>query len=126
MKSDKVPKTWFRGIAAGPTQLYQERGQQFFTLFLSDKPDAAFAMMHENLQKVMPLEKLKALMADAAGKTGAMKSIKYLSEQVDPAGKLKILYTVECQKTATTASVKFEQAGLKCHLVAFNINENAE
>jgi hypothetical protein len=126
VKSDKIPKTWFKGIAAGPTQLYQDRGKQFLTLFLSDKPDDAFAMMHENLQKVMPLEKLKALMADAAGKAGAVKSIQYLSEQVDPAGKLKILYKVECQKTTTTASVKFEQAGLKCHLVAFNINEKEE
>ncbi len=121
VKSDKMPENWFTGPAG--TQLYGQRGKDFFTYFLTDKPDEAFKMMHKNLQAKVPPDKLKVMMADFAGKAGKLKSIAYKSETLisgdTPA--LKVVYTVESEKQKSTGTIKFQFDGLKGHLVAFNL-----
>jgi hypothetical protein len=127
--SDSIPKAWFHDLAPGQTAtaLYQERGKAFLTLFLSDKPDDAFAMMYESLQKAAPLEKLKAMSATISKELGPLKGIECQSERADGPGKLKILYRVQGEKAATLASVKFQHQGdeWKYYLVAFKFNEDA-
>ncbi|MFA6134082.1 MAG: hypothetical protein WC869_08720 [Phycisphaerae bacterium] len=118
--SDKIPNIWFTGPAG--TQLYQERGKVFLTDFLSNRPQEAFAMMHPALQQKMPLEQLTALVKTNSEKAGKVQSIVFKSESYDPVEDiLKITYTLECENARATPIVKFQFAGLKGHLIAFDI-----
>jgi len=123
--SAKIPEDWFKGPTS--TELYRERGKVFLTHFLSDRPDEAFKSMHKALQENAPLEKLKGMMAEVAGKAGALKSMSHKSESYDPASqKLEILYSVACEKAKLVMSAKFQFVGLKGHLVAFNFNSETD
>ena len=117
---------WLKLPAAGDRQLYRDRGKQFLTFFLTDKPEDASAMMHKSLRDAAPMEKLKKMMADVAAQTGAMKSVEYLSEEPGPSDDVKILYKVQGEKASTVASVKFQLDGMKLSLLAFKLNEKAE
>ena len=119
--SDKIPKGWFKGPAS--TELYRERGKEFLTHFLGGDPDKAFALMHENLQKKRPLDKLKSLAAAFQEKAGKLQSVAYSAEKADPAdpADLSISYKVTCEKASTTAAIRFQFAGWKGHLVAFDV-----
>jgi len=116
---------WFRDIAPEQSQFYRDRGQRFLTLFLTDKPDDAFGMMNDSLQKAAPLEKLKAMMATIAKQVGPMKSVECQSANAEGPGILKMLYQVRGEKGSTLASVKFEHDGMRYGLLGFNFNEKA-
>ena len=121
IKSDQLKTDAFPGPTS--TDLYRERGKEFLTLFLANKPDETFAMMHSALQKKVPLEKLKTMMAGVTGKAGPTKAITWQSEKLEPGEPLtlKLLYNVECEKAKTVASVEFQFIGFKGHLLAFNL-----
>jgi len=121
--SDSIPKDFFKGPAS--TDLYRRRGKEFLTLFLENKPDQAFEEMHPNLQKAVPLDKLKDMISKVASKAGALKSITYQSEDITPGDivKLGVTYKVECEKASTTALVEFQFVGLKGHLVSFDLTK---
>jgi hypothetical protein len=120
VKSDRIPESWFKGLPPDRTSLYRQRGEEFLTLFLAGKAEEAFGRMHESLQKIVPIEKLKAMMADTKARLGSMKSLEYQTQQVEPSGKLKIVYALSAEKGAQPVSVKFSFVGLKGHLVAFD------
>jgi hypothetical protein len=119
--SDKLGGDWFKGPT--DTTLYRQRGKECLTYLLGDKCEDAFKMMHENLQKKVPLDQLKAMMADFTGKAGKAKTVTYQSETLEPGGTLtlKVVYKVECEKANPTGTVEFQFDGLKGHLVAFNL-----
>jgi len=120
VKSDKLPDDWFAGPTG--TELYRERGKEFLTLFMSNKPDAAFNMMHPALKAKMPLDKLTKLVADNCSKAGKLRAVTYQSEKYDPKEQvLEVHYALECENASVVPLVKFEFVGLKGHLVAFNL-----
>jgi S1-C subfamily serine protease len=123
VKSDKLPSDWFTGPMK--TELYRERGKEFLTCFMSNKPDSAFNMMHPALKEKMPLDKLTKLVADNGAKAGKLRAVTYQSENYDPKEQiLEVRYVPECENTTAKPLVKFEFVGLKGHLVAFNLSGN--
>ena len=98
----------FRACPTGRTALYRQRGEKFLRLFLHGQADPAFAMMHENLQKIVPMEKLKEMMAETAAKAGTVKTLDLQVGEVEPSGKLKIVYELDAEKASGPVSVKFE------------------
>lgn len=118
--SDRIPDGWFKGLPESKTALYRQRGEKFLRLFLDEQADPAFAMMHESLQKVVPLERLRKRMADTVAQTGTVEGLAYASEEVGPSGKLKIVYRLEAQKVSRPISVQFSFLGMKGRLVAFD------
>jgi hypothetical protein len=113
IRSDKIGDDWFKG----PTDstFYRERGQQFLTHFLNGEAEQAFSMMHESLQKAMPLEKLKTLMTGVTAKAGRLQSIAHTEDRFDASKgqRLKVLYQVKCANSQTTAQIDFQFVGLK-------------
>jgi len=123
VKSDKLPDDWFTGPAG--TELYRQRGKEFLTRFMSNQPDAAFSMMHPALKEKMPLDQLTKLVVDNCAKAGKLRAVTYQSENYDPKKQiLEVRYTLECENAGVKPLVKFEFAGLKGHLVAFNLSED--
>ena len=120
IESEKL-KDWFTGPAS--TELYRERGKEFLTAFLGGEPDKAFARMHESLQKLAPIEKLKTMAAGILANAGRLQSVAYSAEKAEPGDPyaLTISYKVACERTSTTATAKFQFVGMKGHLVAFNV-----
>jgi hypothetical protein len=121
VESDQVPPDWFKGPA--DSKLYRQRGEQFLKHFLNNEPEQAFAMMHEALQKELPLEALRTMIESVQQKAGGLKSLEYLSDRFDntEGQTLKVLYQVDCEDAQTTAEVDFRFIGLKGHLIAFNM-----
>ena len=123
VKSDKLPDNWFVGPLG--TELYQKRGKEFLTHFMSNQPDQAFAMMHPALQKKLPLEKLKELVDQNCSKAGNLQAVNYVSENYDPDERILVVrYDLECENAKAKPTVKFEFVGLKGHLIAFNLAGN--
>jgi hypothetical protein len=121
VKSDKLPGDWFTGPTG--TELYRERGKEFLTRFMSNQPDAAFSMMHAALKDKMPLDTLTKLVVDNCSKAGKLRAVTYQSENYDPKGQiLEVRYALECENARAKPLVKFEFAGLKGHLVAFDLS----
>ena len=121
IRSDKIRDDWFKGPA--DATLYRERGQKFLTHFLNGEGEQAFSMMHEALQKQMPLAKFNTLMAGITAKAGKLQSITHTEDRFDTSEgqRLKVFYLVECANARTTAQVDFQFVGLKGHLVAFDL-----
>ena len=119
VKSDKIPVAWFKGPVG--TELYRERGKEFLTKLLGGQVEDAFKMMHENLQKEIPLDKLQPAVAKTVEKVGKVKSVTFESESMDPAReyRLDILYKIECDKAPVKGGVQFQFVGLKMSLLAF-------
>lgn len=117
-------KDWFEGPAS--TEIYRTRGAEFLGHVLRNEPDAASAMMHPALREVLPLDKLKEMIANLSA-AGPLKAVEYHADNVEPDGghNLTVLYRVACENNETLASVTFQFVGLKGHLVAFNLNEEA-
>jgi hypothetical protein len=123
VKSEKLPNDWFTGPMG--TELYRERGKEFLTRFMSNKPDAAFSMMHPALKDKMPLDKLTKLSAENCSKAGKLRAVTYQSENYDPKEQiLEVHYALECENASVKPLVKFEFVGLKGHMVAFNLAGN--
>jgi hypothetical protein len=123
--TDDTSEGWFHDLTPDQTQLYRDRGKEFLTFFLTDKPEDAFKMMHASLQEEAPLDKLKPMMASVAKELGAVKSVEYQSQEGEGVGKLKIFYKVSGEKSSTVASVRFQHEDMKYHLLAFKFNEKA-
>ena len=118
-------------MANGPadTALYRERGQEVLNKLLTAQIDAAFAMMHDSMQKALLQQ--KAVLAGVAQKAGGLKSITYKSETLQPASgtdspTLTVLYDVVCDKAATVASVNFQFSPFKGHIVAYNLTAGGQ
>ncbi len=124
---ENFPKDWLKRLP--DTALYRRRGTEFLTLFLQNKPDETFRMMHASLQHQMPAEKLKALMAGITAKAGTLNSVTFDSENLAPepgGARLKTVYKVACEKASTAAVVEFKFMGMKGHLLAFDLTGKPE
>jgi len=119
--TELLPIDWFKGPASN--DLYRKQAEKLIRLLLTNQPDKAFAMMHESLQKEMPLEKLRALMARITKNVGAVKVIQFKSDQnlQGDVFKLKVLYDVECENGKTVATVVFIFKDMKGHILAFDL-----
>jgi len=114
-------KDWF--VKPTDTSFYRDKAKQFLQYLITDKLEDASAMMHPNLRKSMPLDKLKAAMPAVIQRFGALKSLSYDSEKYTPGAipRLELFYKLTCEKGPTPAVVGFQFAGMKAHLVSFNI-----
>lgn len=123
IESDQLGDKWFQGPAN--TRFYQERGKQLLTHLASGDPAQAHAMMHEALQKAVPLEKLKQNVASLRDKAGALQSVAFEREEFDDKDgqRLKVFYKVQCQKKPLAGMVQFRFIGLKGHVLAFDLAE---
>jgi hypothetical protein len=123
VESDTL-KDWFQGPSS--TELYRRRGAEFLGHVLRGEPDAASAMMHPALRDVLPLEKLKQMIANISA-AGPLQAIEYHAENMNPGDghHLTVFYRVACENDETLASVTFQFVGLKGHLVAFNLDDQS-
>jgi len=121
VESETIPDDWFNGPADSDT--YRQKGAKFLQHFLRDESDAAQAMMHPALQKLVPLEKLKTMTADVGARTGKLDTVSYQSESFETGEDqvLTITYDLACEKQTTTATVKFQFVDMKGHLLAFDV-----
>jgi hypothetical protein len=105
------------------TALYRERGQQFLTHLVSGDPAQAFAMMHEELKKAVPLEKLEKSVPAVREQGGPLQSITWEKDELDASHgqRLKVFYKVQMAKQAKQGMVAFQFRGFKGHLVAFEL-----
>ena len=122
VKSDQLGN-WLTDPPA-ETTLYRTRGQECLTKILSNQIDAAFAMMHESLQKQLPQQ--KPAITGLAQKIGALKSVTYKSEQAakaqgDKPATLTIIYDVACQNAQLRGTVEFGFLPFKGHILAYNL-----
>jgi hypothetical protein len=109
--------------APANNDFYRERGQQFLTHLAGGDLALAFAMMHPELQKAVPLEKLKASTTALREQGGPLQSVVWEKEQAEAADgqRLKLFYKVQLAKQAKTGMVTFQFHGLKGHLLAFEL-----
>lgn len=119
--TELLPADWFKGPASN--ELYREQAEKLIRLLLTDQPDEAFAMMFENLQEQMPLEKLRPLTARISKNAGPVKVVRFKSDQnlQGDVFKLKVLFDVECEKASTVATVVFIFKDMKGHILAFDL-----
>ena len=124
LESDQVTLDWLKD--PGVADLCKTRAQEFLTSFLTGKADEAHAMMHAVLQDQLPPEKLTTMIANVAGKAGAMKSVAFDSlKYVHPKGKsftLLLYYKVVCANDSTTALVTFQFKDMAAHLNSFDLS----
>jgi hypothetical protein len=105
------------------TSLYEARGKAFLEAILSGRPDDGHAMMHENLQKEVPAEKLRQMMDTALGRVGKLKSVEFDSKELEvgKSPKLRLYYRVANERGSTKSVVLFQFVGLKGHLIMFDL-----
>ena len=118
--SDLVGEGWFGDDF--DTSLYRERGKEFLEKLFNGQIEEASAMMHEEAQAGVPLEKLEGQMAELASSGGALKSVTQQSEELTlgASPRLEIRYLVTAEKGKAISMVKFQFIGLKGHIVHFN------
>ena len=123
INSDKISGDWFQGVS--DTKLYRDRGEQFIRKFFAKDLAGTTAMMHEELRKQAPEEKLKSMTESVADAAGPLKSVKFLKEKftTDDGQRLLIDYEVEGEKAKIAFTVKFTFAGLKGQLLGFDFQE---
>ena len=119
--SDQLTDGWFQGPS--DSQLYRQRGERFLTHFLSDEQEPAYAMMHEALQKQVPMDTLQEMIRRATADAGRLKSLSYQSESFDTSDgeRLRLRYRVACENQEMDAEVNFQFLGMKGHLMGFNV-----
>ncbi len=123
VKPENMREDWF---AAGPTdtKLYRQRGEALLRMVASGKAEDAHAMMHASLRKEVSLDKLKQMQATVAETFGAVRGMKFEREEFNgQAGKLRVRFSVECEKAPAAGDVLFEFVGLKGHILGFNLNK---
>ena len=121
IESERIGKDWFK---AGPADavLYLGRGQTFLDAFAGGRTKDAFAMMHAELQKQVPADKLQAMADQVAQAFGKVQSLKPARDEFDPTAQtLCVYYRAECEKTPAEADVLFRFLGLKGHILGFNM-----
>lgn len=121
--SEQLGDNWFHGPA--DKKFYHERGQRLLTHMAQGQPDQAFGMMHEALQKAMPLEKLRKTIATLREKTGPLKSLAWESDKWDEKDGqcLDVHYRADFEKKPMAGMVQFRFLGLKGHIQAFNLSD---
>ncbi|HWA98735.1 MAG TPA: hypothetical protein VG713_09595 [Pirellulales bacterium] len=126
VKSDKIPEDWFHGPSE--TTIYRERAERFIRLFFDRDVSGAAAMMHEDLRRELPDDKLKSMIDDVAGKAGAIQSVTYQNETftADRGQLLTLKYQMVCEQAALTASIEFRFIGMKGHLWGFDFKSTDE
>jgi hypothetical protein len=121
VESPQIPSGWFQGPKS--SGLYRQRGEEFLRLFLAGDADAAFAAMHPALQKAVPHEQLKEMIARVTSNAGQLKSVDFQTERLD-AGELptlRIFYAIECEDTQLSGEVDFQFEGMQGSILAFDI-----
>ncbi|MBA4020074.1 MAG: hypothetical protein C0483_23145 [Pirellula sp.] len=123
INSDKIKGDWFQGFS--DTKLYRDRGEEFIRKFFSKDLAGATPMMHEELRKQAPDDKLKSMMEAVADAAGPVKSVKFLKEKftTDDGQRLLIDYEVVGEKAKVAFTVKFTFVGLKGQLLGFDFQE---
>lgn len=120
--SDKIPDNWIKDIQ--DTEMYRAEGAAFLKVLLEGEHEMAYDLQHETLQKVMTLEKLKAIGVDAKANVGKVKTVTWKSERFDiqpEKYKLRIRYKVVCEKESTDAVVDFQFLKMEARIVAFDL-----
>lgn len=120
IKSDKIGDDWFKGPA--DSTLYRNRGEQFLQRFFAKDLAAAAGMMHENLHKELPDDKLSAMVDQVVGRAGSLRNVTFRDEKLVTGDEqlLVLNYRIECEKENLIATAEFRFIGLKGHLWGFN------
>jgi len=116
--SERIPKGW-TPIPAD-TRYWREKGKEFLAAYSGDRAEEAFRMMHPDLQKIMPLERLRKHTAFALEKAGRLLSVEFLSEEkVHPSGKVIALrYELRYENLTREVRLRYGFQGLKGYLIA--------
>lgn len=115
-----LPAGWFTGPAE--SDLYQTRSRVFLNTFLQGRGKKTRELMHEVLQGMASNKTLKDQLAWVKGYSGEIQNIKYLSEDIQIKGndqRLTVTFLAEGTEANMEATVSFQFAGLKGHLVAY-------
>ena len=122
--SDRIPDDWFQGPA--DTAIYRRRGEEFLKKLLGGEVEAAYAMMHENLRQQMPLDQLNTSIPEFLGKVGSLKAVNCQSDSYSSEGgqRLKVIYSLDCEKSPATAEVEFQFVGMKGHILGFDVQSS--
>ncbi|MBI4558629.1 MAG: hypothetical protein HY706_13700 [Candidatus Hydrogenedentes bacterium] len=113
---------WFRQLA--DTAMYRDTGRRCLELMISGQEAEAHAMMHPNLQQVLPLEKVQATMAGLGPELGPLENVTFETEEFRPGEEpiLAVSYIIQCEKKKMQGNLKFEFVGLKGHLTAVDLS----
>jgi hypothetical protein len=105
-------------------ELYHERAKQFLTFLAQGDAPKASAMMHEELRKSMPLEKLKKDVARLREKSGVLKSLAWLKDEFEakPAPHLKVYYRADFDKLDMDGMVDFGFIDFQGHIQGFELS----
>lgn len=122
VQSPQIGDNWFKGPA--DATLYRQRAKAFLSALGEGKAKTAFDMMHPNLQKEMPLEKLTELSAAIAKALGTVTAVPCKSDTfgiVDGEQALTLLCEIQGANGILDARVRFKFIGLRGHLLGFNV-----
>lgn len=121
VEDDALGTDWLDGL---DTTFYRNRGESFYKEIGEKQIEAAHQSMHENLQAVLPLDKLKLQLAAFFEKHGLIEKITFLAEKYTP-GKLPelaIWYKITTSKSGDLpAAIRFKFIGMKGHIIEFAI-----
>ncbi len=120
--SDLIAPGWFKSLPN--TDLYRKQGEEFLRFALEGQPDKAFAMMHPALQTKMPLDALRPGLEKLLAETGKLQSLALEKEDFQSGAEgqsLKLFYKLGMEKGPAFGVVEYKFAGLKGHLMAFNV-----
>lgn len=116
LASERIPNGW--SPLPTDTQFWREQGREFLTAYVEGDAEKAYSMMHPNLQKKAPLERLRKDTALARREAGKLLAVQFVSEEkAHPSGKaIRIRYRLKCEKLTRDMVLSFEFAGLKGYL----------
>ena len=118
LASARIPKGW--SPLPTDTQFWRDRGREFLTAYTEADAEKAYSMMHPDLQKKAPLERLRKDTAHARREAGKLLAVLFVSEEkADPSGKaIRIRYRLKCENLTKDVLLRFEFVGLKGHLTS--------
>lgn len=105
--------------------LYRERASEFLRALVDGRDEAAYSMMHPELQKVMPLAAIGKTMQSVRAEIGAWESVEYENDTgysvEDGLPTLRMVGLIRGTQAKAKAMVKFQFPGLRGELLGFEI-----
>ena len=131
--SSLVDDDWYQQ----PTneKLYVDRAKRFLTAFVDGELQTAFDLMHPNLQKIVPPDKLQAMRDKVRADIESLKSVQHVrsSHTEDDLHRLTLYFDLQVKRPGDSekmgqqiAEVSFDFAGLRGHLISFDMLADAE
>jgi hypothetical protein len=119
--SDQLPSDWFQGPA--DTSLYRDRGRRFLEVFTAGDFETSRQMMHNMIADKVDNAELQNILQQVVDRAGKIEGIRPVKEefQIRENGQwLVATFTVDGSQRDLAATVSFQFAGLKAHLLAFH------